>query len=241
MAARANPDPDRTRVPELVIFDCDGVLVDSEGISGEVLARALTAVGLPTSPADALHEYKGLLMADVIARAQTRLGATFPVGFADAFERDRAVEFRRRLRPVPSAGEAVRSLHAAGVKACVASQGKLEKTDLTLRLTGLRDLFAENELFSAYMVARGKPHPDLFLHAAAAMSTSPDRCAVVEDTAIGVGAARSAGMRAFGYVADGDDDEPVRLAGAEVLRSLADLPERIGLPRMIRDQPGDRG
>jgi HAD superfamily hydrolase (TIGR01509 family) len=234
MAAPANPDLDRARVPELVIFDCDGVLVDSEGISGEVLARALTAAGLPTSPADALHEYRGLLMADLIERAQTRLGAPLPVGFTDAFERDRAVEFHRRLRPVPGACEAVRSLRAADVKACVASQGKLEKTELTLRLTGLRDLFAENELFSAYMVARGKPHPDLFLHAADAMRTRPDRCAVVEDTAIGVGAARSAGMRAFGYVADGDDEQ-LRLAGAEVLRSLAELPERIGLPRRILD------
>jgi HAD superfamily hydrolase (TIGR01509 family) len=235
MSAPANPDPERTRVPELVIFDCDGVLVDSEGISGEVLARALTAAGLPTSPADALHEYKGLLMADLIERAQTQLGAALPAGFVDAFERDRMVEFRRRLQPVSGAGEAVRTLHAADVKACVASQGKLEKTDQTLRLTGLRDLFADNELFSAYMVARGKPHPDLFLYAAVAMRTSPDRCAVVEDTAIGVDAARSAGMRAFGYVADGDD-EPLRLAGAEVLRSLAELPERIGLPRVIRDQ-----
>jgi HAD superfamily hydrolase (TIGR01509 family) len=236
MAAPGNPDPRRTRLPELVIFDCDGVLVDSEGISGEVLARALTAAGLPTSPAEALHGYKGLLMAEVIERAQARLGAALPGEFADAFERDRTVEFHHRLQPVPGADEAVRSLRAAGVKACVASQGKLEKTDLTLTLTGLRELFAENELFSAYMVAHGKPHPDLFLHAAAAMRASPDRCVVVEDTAIGVRAARSAGMRAFGYIAD-SDEETLRQAGAEVLRSLAALPEQIGLPPAIRDHP----
>jgi HAD superfamily hydrolase (TIGR01509 family) len=218
-------------VPELVIFDCDGVLVDSEGISAEVLARALSAAGLPTSPGDALLAYKGLLMADLIRQAETQLAAPLPAGFVEAFENDRAVEFRRRLRPVAGAGDAVRSLRAAKIKACVASQGKLEKTDLTLSLTGLRDLFGQDELFSAYMVARGKPHPDLFLHAAAAMRTAPQRCVVVEDTAIGVSAARSAGMRALGYAGDSDGEE-LRQAGAEVLRSLASLPARIGLTPM---------
>jgi beta-phosphoglucomutase-like phosphatase (HAD superfamily) len=114
------------------------------------------------------------------------------------------------------------------MKVCVASQGKLEKTELTLRLTGLRDLFAEDALFSAYSVPRGKPHPDLFLHAAAAMRASPGRCVVVEDTTIGVIAARSAGMRTLAYAADADESA-LRAAGAEILRSLADIPALIGL------------
>jgi HAD superfamily hydrolase (TIGR01509 family) len=215
-------------VPELVIFDCDGVLVDSEDISNEVLARALSAAGLPTSTADALRDYKGLILRDVVARAETRLRATLPDGFAEAFERDRVLEFRRRLKPIVGAAETVRSLRAAGMKVCVASQGKLEKTELTLRLTGLRDLFAEDALFSAYSVPRGKPHPDLFLHAAAAMRASPGRCVVVEDTTIGVIAARSAGMRTLAYAADADESA-LRAAGAEILRSLADIPALIGL------------
>jgi HAD superfamily hydrolase (TIGR01509 family) len=215
-------------VPALVIFDCDGVLVDSEGISNEVLARALSAAGVPTSTADALRNYKGRILREVIARAETQLGASLPDGFIEAFEHDRVLEFRRRLKPIVGAAETVRSLKAAGVKVCVASQGKLEKTELTLKLTGLRDLFGEHELFSAYSVPRGKPHPDLFLHAAATMRASPDRCVVVEDTTIGVIAARSAGMRTLGYTAN-EDESALQAAGAEVLRSLAEIPALIGL------------
>jgi HAD superfamily hydrolase (TIGR01509 family) len=215
-------------VPALVIFDCDGVLVDSEGISHEVLARALSGAGLPTSTADALRHYKGLILRDVIARAESELGAPLPDGFIEAFEHERALEFRRRLKPVAGAAETVRSLRAAGLKVCVASQGKLEKTELTLQLTGLRDLFEASALFSAYSVPRGKPHPDLFLHAAGTMRAAPDRCVVIEDTTIGVIAARSAGMRTLGYAAD-DDESALRAAGAEVLRSLADIPALIGL------------
>ena len=117
-----------TRVPELVIFDCDGVLVDSEGISAEVLAGALTAAGLPTSAAEALSEYRGLLLRDVLDRSEARLGAPLPEGFAPSFEADRMTEFHSRLRPVAGAASTVRSLLAAGVGVCVASQGRLEKT-----------------------------------------------------------------------------------------------------------------
>ncbi|HEY5318491.1 MAG TPA: HAD-IA family hydrolase [Solirubrobacteraceae bacterium] len=215
-------------VPELVIFDCDGVLVDSEAISNEVLARALSAVGLETSTAEALRDYKGLLLRDVVAQAEARLHAPLPDGFIEAYERDRVTEFRRRLEPIAGASAVVRSLQAAGVKVCVATQGKLEKTELTLGLTGLRDLFGENAVFSAYSVPRGKPHPDLFLHAAAVMRVAPDRCVVVEDTTIGVNAARSAEMRVLGYAADADE-AALRAAGAEILRSLADIPALIGL------------
>jgi HAD superfamily hydrolase (TIGR01509 family) len=214
-------------VPQLVIFDCDGVLVDSEPISNEVLAQALTAAGLPTSQSEAMADYKGLLMSDVVARAEKRLGAPLPVGFVEAFERDRAVEFRRSLKPVPGAASAVESIRRAGIGVCVASQGKLEKTELSLTLSGLRSLFADDALFSAYSVERGKPHPDLFLHAAAAMHASPDQSVVVEDTPIGVTAACSAGMRVFGYAER--DGSALRDAGAEILHSLADLPARIGV------------
>ncbi|MGH2904498.1 MAG: HAD family hydrolase, partial [Solirubrobacteraceae bacterium] len=110
----------------------------------------------------------------------------------------------------------------------VASQGKLEKTRLSLGLTGLRDLFRDTALFSAYSVPRGKPHPDLFLHAAEVMKAEPSRCAVVEDTPSGVTAAVSAGMRAIGYAAD-SDELALRQAGAEILQSMEDLPALLGL------------
>ncbi len=218
-------------VAELVIFDCDGVLVDSEMISNQVLAEALSAAGLQTSPVQALSEYKGRLLADVVDRAQTRLGAQLPDGFVEAYERARTREFRRRLRPVCGAAAAVQAIRGAGIAVCVASQGKLEKTELTLRLTGLRHLFGPDALFSAYSVARGKPHPDLFLHAAAAMGATPDQAVVVEDTTLGVTAAVSAGMRVLGYAAD-DPESALRDAGAEVIRSLDELPVKLGLPRL---------
>jgi HAD superfamily hydrolase (TIGR01509 family) len=217
-----------TRDLQLVIFDCDGVLVDSEVISNDVLARALTAEGLPTTLAEARHDYQGLLLADVVLRAQAKLGRALPEDWLQRYERDRAEAFQRELQPVSGAAEAVERIRAAGVAVCVASQGKAEKTRLSLGLTGLRHLFRGEALFSAYSVPRGKPAPDLFLHAAAAMEAKPSRCAVVEDTPSGITAAVSAGMRALGYAAD-SDEAALRQAGAEVVRSLEELPALLGI------------
>jgi beta-phosphoglucomutase-like phosphatase (HAD superfamily) len=213
---------------ELVIFDCDGVLVDSEVISNDVLARSLTAEGLPTTLAQARREYQGMLLGDIGSRAEARLGRPLRADWLDRYERDRAEVFRRDLRAVPGAAWAVRRIAGAGVPVGVASQGKLSKTRLTLGLTGLRDLFAADALFSAESVARGKPAPDLFLHAAQAMSATPSGCVVVEDTVSGVAAAVSAEMRVFGYVADSDEAALLR-AGAQALRSLEDLPGLLGV------------
>jgi HAD superfamily hydrolase (TIGR01509 family) len=213
---------------QLVIFDCDGVLVDSEVISNDVLAHALTAEGLPTTLAEARRDYQGLLLADIVLRAQAKLGRALPEDWLERYEHDRAEAFHRELRPVPGAAEAVERISAAGVAVCVASQGKVSKTRLSLGLTGLRHLFRGEALFSAYSVPRGKPAPDLFLHAAATMEAKPSRCAVVEDTASGITAAVSAGMRALGYVAD-SDEAALRQAGAEVVRSLGELPALLGI------------
>jgi HAD superfamily hydrolase (TIGR01509 family) len=213
---------------ELVIFDCDGVLVDSEVISNEVLAQALTAEGLPTTLIESRRDYQGLLLGEVVARAQTKLGRALPEDWLARYERDRAEAFHRELEPVQGAAEAVQRISAAGVAVCVASQGKLEKTRLSLGLTGLRDLFPAGALFSAWSVPRGKPHPDLFLHAASVMGAKPARCVVVEDTPSGVTAAVAAGMRTIGYVAD-SDEQALREAGAEVLGSLHELPRLLGL------------
>ncbi len=214
--------------PELVIFDCDGVLVDSEPISNTVLARVLTEAGLPTTLEDALAAYKGRILADVLAIAEQRLGRELPVRFVEHYEAERELEFRRSLRAVDGASDVVKRIAAAGIPVCVATQGKPEKTELTLGLTGLRDLFAPGTLFSAYAVARGKPFPDLFLHAAEQMGARPERTTVVEDTEIGVRAAVAAGMRALGLAAAGDPDE-LWAAGAEPIASLREVPARLGL------------
>ncbi len=213
---------------QLVIFDCDGVLVNSEVISNDVLARALSAEGLPTTLAEARRNYQGLLLSEVVSRAEEKLGRSLPGDWLANYERDRTAEFRRDLRPVPGVTDAVRHVIGARIAVCVASQGKLEKTRLSLELTGLRKLFPSGTLFSAHDVPRGKPHPDLFLHAASTMGAEPSGCAVVEDTASGVTAAVSAGMRALGYVAD-SDEAALRQAGAELMESLDELPRLLGL------------
>lgn len=212
----------------LVIFDCDGTLVDSEGISTDVLARSLTEHGLPTTTREAQCEYQGLLLSEIDTLARARLGRPLPSGWLEAFERERAERFRRELRPVAGAAATVREIEAAGIAVCVASQGKLEKTRLTLELTGLRELFAEEQLFSAWSVARGKPYPDLFLHAAGVMGVEPRDCVVVEDSTSGVAAARAARMHVVGY-APQDGAELLRAGADELVSSLAELPARLGL------------
>jgi beta-phosphoglucomutase-like phosphatase (HAD superfamily) len=213
---------------QLVIFDCDGVLVDSEVISNAVLARALRAEGLPTTLAEARRDYQGLLLIDIVTTVQEKLGRPLPKDWLERYEDDRAQAFHRELTAVSGAAEAVQHISAAGVAVCVASQGKLEKTRLSLGLTGLGDLFPGSALFSAYSVGRGKPHPDLFLYAAAAMKAKPSRCVVVEDSPSGVAAATSAGMRSVGYAAD-SDELALRQAGAETLRAMEELPALLGL------------
>ncbi|HTC58817.1 MAG TPA: HAD-IA family hydrolase [Solirubrobacteraceae bacterium] len=214
--------------PQLVIFDCDGVLVDSEVISNDVLARALCVEGLPTTLAEARRDYQGLLLSEVVSRAEEKLGHPLPADWLANYERDRTEAFHRDLRPVPGAADAVRDVVGAGIAVCVASQGKLEKTRLSLDLTGLRELFPDGTLFSAHDVPRGKPHPDLFLHAASTMGVEPSRCVVVEDTASGAAAAVAAGMRVLGYVAD-SDEAAIRQAGAEPMPSLDRLPRLLGI------------
>jgi HAD superfamily hydrolase (TIGR01509 family) len=209
--------------PVLVIFDCDGVLVDSERISNSVLADALNGLGLQISAEEAHDRYRGMFLSEIGADAERRLGATLPPDFVEMFERDREDAFRASLEPVPGAAAMVSEVKALGCDVCVASQGRLPKTELTLTLTGLRGLFGADALFSAHSVGRGKPAPDLFLHAAAAMGTDPERCVVVEDTMIGVQAARAASMRAIAYVPDGDRDG-FGAAGVETVGALAEVP-----------------
>jgi HAD superfamily hydrolase (TIGR01509 family) len=212
----------------LVVFDCDGVLVDSETISNGVLARMLSAQGLPTTLAQARRDYQGLLLQEVASEAEARLGRRLPDGWLEEYERVRAEEFRASLEPVAGAAATVERVRAAGVMACVASQGKLEKTLLSLELTGLLGLFADGALFSAHALSRGKPHPDLFLHAAQAMGVEPSACVVVEDTPSGVMAGVAAGMRVLGFALD-SDAEALAHAGAEVVSSHGEVPAMLGL------------
>lgn len=209
---------------DLVIFDCDGVLVDSEVISNEILAQMLTREGLATTLAESRRDYQGLLLADVRDRAQAKLGRAFSPDWIDEYENERNKAFRQGLKAIPGAGTAVQRVKDAGLPICVASQGQLEKTRLTLGLTGLRELFPPDALFSAYDVPRPKPDPAVFQLAASSMNATPSTCVVVEDSPSGVTAAIAAGMRAIGYAAD-SDEHALRNAGAEIIWSMDQLPD----------------
>jgi HAD superfamily hydrolase (TIGR01509 family) len=211
---------------ELVIFDCDGVLVDSEPLSNAVLAQLLTSAGLPTTLVEARRTYQGLLLAQVLRDAEARLGRKLPDDFLLEYERQRNEAFRRELKAVAGAADLLARVRASRCLKCVASQGKLEKTRLSLQLTGLGAFFAEDAVFSAYTVPRGKPHPDLFLHAAATMGVDPSRCVVVEDTVIGVTAGVAAGMSVIGYAGDSDENA-LRSAGADVIHTLSEVAGRL--------------
>jgi HAD superfamily hydrolase (TIGR01509 family) len=216
----------------LVIFDCDGVLVDSMGIDMRELTRAIESVGGTMTAAQVDAAFHGVALADIQRGVEAHLGRPVPDGWMDRFIADRAVVFERELKPIEGAAEALAGVRAAGWDACIASGGAPEKMELTLRVTGLRDAVSDDRIFSAYGVARPKPAPDLFLHAAAACGFAPAACVVVEDSVPGVTAGRAAGMRTFGYSA-GDVAVAARLTalGAESLGAMADLPARLAAQR----------
>jgi HAD superfamily hydrolase (TIGR01509 family) len=185
---------------DLVVFDNDGVLVSSEGIANEVLAGLLDAYGWPLGVDGCVERFKGSTLGRVRTMAEAHLGRALPASFEADYHARLFEGFRSGLRAVDGVAEA---LDAISVPVCVASSGTRERIRLALELTGLLDRF-DGRIFSAEDVDRGKPAPDLFLHAAREMGAEPRRCAVVEDSALGVEAARAAGMTAFGYRVEAD-------------------------------------
>lgn len=212
----------------LVIFDCDGVLVDSEPISNRILAAAITSAGLPMALEEVARSFESWRLRDIQAEVERRLGTRLPSGWLAEFEADRAAAFEEGLRAVPGILEVLAQADESGLPMCVASQASREKMTLTLGLTGLGDFFPGPTLFSSTMVERGKPHPDLFLLAADSMGFEPAQCVVVEDGVPGVEAGRRAGMKVLGY-APADSVDRLRRAGAETFTSMADLPPLLGL------------
>jgi HAD superfamily hydrolase (TIGR01509 family) len=209
----------------LVIFDCDGVLVDSDRISLRIQAEWISDLGLEMSYEDCVRDFLGLGRPGTLRILGERLGRPVPAGWVDGLDRAVREAFERELRPIPGIVEALDKIE---LPTCVASSGSQEKMRFTLGLTGLWDRFA-GRIYSADEVDRGKPAPDLFLHAASSMGTPPERCVVVEDSPFGVIAARAAGMSALGYAADGDGE---RLAdeGARTFASMAELPGLLAAP-----------
>jgi HAD superfamily hydrolase (TIGR01509 family) len=189
----------------LVIFDCDGVLVDSELLSNQALSHALAEIGVHLTVEETMAEFMGRSRKHMLARTAQLLGGPVPEDFGEHYDEARNAAFWQGLEPVEGIEEALDAIEGAGYATCVASSGDHEKMRLTLGMTGLHDRF-EGRIYSATEVANGKPAPDLFLHAAAQMGFDPEDCVVVEDAPAGVEAGRAAGMRVLGFGEELDAD-----------------------------------
>ncbi|ROQ24410.1 HAD superfamily hydrolase (TIGR01509 family)/HAD superfamily hydrolase (TIGR01549 family) [Streptomyces sp. PanSC19] len=186
---------------DLVIFDNDGVLVDSEPISNTLLAGYLTELGHPTTYEESVRDYMGSAMHRIHELVEERSGQRLPADFDETFHTRVFAAFQAELEAVVGAADVLKGLVAAGVPYCVASSGSHERIRVGHRKTGLDAWFRDETIFSAEDVGRGKPWPDLFLHAAERMGVAPERCVVVEDSGPGVQAALAAGMDVYGFTA----------------------------------------
>ena len=183
----------------LVIFDCDGVLVDSEILACDVQARAMTGYGFPMDGPEVARRFLGMSAKDMRAALEIDLGRPLPDDHEARCGAELFDIFRARLRPVAGIRPVIEGVRTAGHARCVASSSSPERIALALDVVGLHALFRPH-VFSSTLVPRGKPAPDLFLHAAAVMGFPPERCVVVEDSVNGVRAARAAGMRTLGFL-----------------------------------------
>jgi D-ribulokinase len=216
-----------TRWPKVVVFDCDGVLVDSEVISLGVTRRMLAEAGLRLSDDETRKRFLGRRQDAVLQRVEAELGSPLPNDFTGALSREILATFERDLKGVDGVRQAVEGLDA---RVCVASSSAPERLRFALRVTGYESLFAPN-IFSSAAVPRGKPSPDLFLFAARSMGAAPEDCLVIEDSVAGVTAARAAGMKVFGFVGGSHFSGPAQAAeltaaGADLIfDDMARLPE----------------
>jgi HAD superfamily hydrolase (TIGR01509 family) len=210
----------------LVIFDCDGVLVDSEVIACREDAACLSEAGFPVTPEEMARRFVGTSAKSMLVTLSEQYQRQPRPGLNELRQARIVAAFEGELQPIPGIREALSQLHA---KRCIASSSPLHRIVRSLELTGLRDYFADS-LYSASMVSRGKPAPDLFLYAAAQMKIDPSECVVIEDSPSGVVGAVTAGMRVIGFVGGSHcgpgHAERLRAAGADVVISLmADLPK----------------
>jgi HAD superfamily hydrolase (TIGR01509 family) len=214
----------------MIIFDCDGVLVDSEPIAAAAAAEAFTRAGLPFTPELVIRQFTGMSDADMIAAVEAAGGRSLPSDFAATLACATEKRLLAELRPMPHAAEVLAGLEQAR---CVASSSSLDRVRLSLEITGIISFF-HTHLFSASEVERGKPAPDLFLYAAERMHVAPGECVVVEDSERGVAAAAAAGMTPIGFTGGGhaDSGSTFALIAAGARTVIADLRE---LPAVLAE------
>lgn len=211
---------------DMVAFDCDGVLVDSEPITCGVLAEMLTELGWNISLEETIRTFVGRLVRDEAAMIEARIGKPVPANFYEEFVARRNAGLENGIEPVRNVKSAVQALAERNMPFCVASGADRAKMRLTLGRTGLLPYF-EDRMFSGLEVPRSKPAPDVYLLAARTMGIDPARCVVIEDTPTGITAGIAAGMTVFGY-AERMDADLLRKAGAvHVFDDMTLLPELV--------------
>lgn len=203
----------------LIIFDCDGVLVDSEALAAEVFSQELGRCGIDWTADDCLNQFKGRTLADCMEILNRKFPGSTSEDFLDRLNEATRHRFERDLEPVEGVLELLNYLHARDVSFCVASNGGYTKMRGSLQLTGLLPYF-EGRCYSAESVSKGKPDPELFLWAADSMGVPPQFCKVIEDSESGLRAAKAAGMAALHYCAVG-----AQAIGCSVFSHMSDLPE----------------
>lgn len=209
---------------KLVIFDCDGVIVDSEPLAADIISEMASEIGLKISPRQAQERFNGRKIAEWIKELEAEVNTPLPATFIPDFRQRCAVLFEQQLKPIAGIKEVLDNL---SVPFCMGSSGPMEKINVTLTTTKLMPYF-KGKIFSGYELQCWKPDPGLFLHAAKAFNTPPQNCAVVEDSIAGVQAGLNAGMRVFHYQAENPaqvstDDRVVRFDNMLNLPTLLNL------------------
>lgn len=219
---------------DLVIFDCDGTLVDSETLNNQATLDVLDQCGVQGYTLDhAFHHWMGTTYTSIALRVQMETGKTLPDNFVQRCIARVSELQDQELKAVKGAAELIDTLIAMGIPSCVASNGERTNVINSIRLTGLSKYYDEDRIFTKIQVERPKPAPDIFLFAADKMGVAPDRCVVIEDSEAGVTAAVAAGMRVIGFTGTSHDKtlQGGRLAKAganPVMDDFIHIPDLLG-------------
>lgn len=205
---------------KLIIFDCDGVLVDTETLTAKVYVKMAAELGAVFTLDEVMRRFKGGTMAETVAALEEKIGRPTPTDFVSCFRAHIADVYKSELRAIDGIAAVLEQLNCPF---CVASSGPAEKIRLTLGITGLLGHF-EGRIFSCYDIQKWKPDPSIFLHAASRFGIHPTECAVIEDSLPGVKAGIAAGMKVFAFCGmDNEEEKAFEKLGAEVFHGMHEL------------------
>ncbi len=207
---------------ELVIFDCDGVLVDSEGLSSQVFSQEIGKLGWEISAQEVLQRFKGGKFADALAEIEANITQPMPTDFEQLLRRRTFAAFEQKLQPIPGIREALDELH---LPFCVASNGPRNKIELNLGITNLLPHFSQR-IFSAYELEIWKPDPSFYLTVAERMGYAKEACLVIEDSYAGMQSATRAGIDVWVYAKE-ELDREIERTGVPVFSNMSELPTLI--------------